>query len=49
MGIIGIIIAGTLLAMPAQQPAQAGGLQDGQSEAVQDFMRSNGHLLLTGF
>jgi hypothetical protein len=35
-------IAGTLLVIPAQQPVQAGGFEDGQGEAEQDFKRSMG-------
>ena len=42
----GIIVSALLvavnLATQQQQPVQAGGLQDGQSEAEQDFNRSNG-------
>ena len=47
MGIAVLVVAGTVLAIPALQPVQAdeadaSGFQDGQSEAEQDFMRSNG-------
>jgi hypothetical protein len=42
MGIVVLVIFGAVLALPAQQPVQAGGFEDGQSEAEQDFMRSNG-------
>jgi hypothetical protein len=42
MGIAVLIVVGTILAIPAQQPVQAGGFEDGQSEAEQDFQRSNG-------
>jgi hypothetical protein len=42
MGIVSLILAGVLLVIPAQQPVQAGPYEDGQSEAEQDFMRSNG-------
>lgn len=42
MGIVVLIVIGTILAIPAQQPVQAGGFEDGQSEAEQDFQRSNG-------
>jgi hypothetical protein len=42
MGIAVLVIFGAVLAIPVQQPVQAGALQDGQSEAEQDFMRSNG-------
>jgi hypothetical protein len=42
MGIAVLVIFGAVLAVPAQQPVQAGALQDGQSEAEQDFNRSNG-------
>jgi hypothetical protein len=42
MGIIALIVTGVLLAIPSQQPVRANGYQDGQSEAEQDFMRSNG-------
>lgn len=42
-----VIVTGTLLAIPAQQPVQADaadadGFQDGQGEAEQDFKRSSG-------
>ena len=33
MGMIVLIVAGALLAIPVQQPVQAGGFEDGQSEA----------------
>ena len=42
LGIAVLVIFGAVLALPVQQPVQAGGYQDGQSEAEQDFMRSNG-------
>jgi hypothetical protein len=42
MGIAVLVVVGTLLAIPVQQPVQAGGFEDGQSEAEQDFNRSNG-------
>lgn len=42
MGIAILVVFGAVLAIPAQQPVQAGALQDGQSEAEQDFMRFNG-------
>jgi hypothetical protein len=42
IGIAVFVVVGTLLAIPVQQPVQAGGFEDGQSEAEQDFNRSNG-------
>jgi hypothetical protein len=42
VGIAVLVVFGAVLAIPVQQPVQAGGFQDGQSEAEQDFMRSNG-------
>jgi hypothetical protein len=42
MGIAVLVVVGAILAIPAQQPVQAGGFEDGQSEAEQDFQRSNG-------
>ena len=40
--IILAVAASTLLLASSQQPVQAAAFQDGQSEAEQDFMRSNG-------
>jgi hypothetical protein len=42
VGIAVLVVVGTLLAIPVQQPVHAGPLEDGQSEAEQDFIRSNG-------
>jgi hypothetical protein len=42
VGIAVLVVVGTLLALPVQQPVLAGGFEDGQSEAEQDFNRSNG-------
>jgi hypothetical protein len=40
--IVATLLLTVSLATQQQQPVQASGLQDGQSEAEQDFMRSNG-------
>lgn len=37
-----VVVVTALFAIPSQQPVQAAAFQDGQSEAEQDFMRSNG-------
>ena len=42
MGIAVLVVFGAILAIPTHQPVQAGRFQDGQSEAEQDFNRSNG-------
>jgi hypothetical protein len=42
IGIAILVVFGAILAIPTQQPVQAGGFEDGQSEAEQDFNRSNG-------
>ena len=42
IGIASLVIFGAILALPVQQPVQAGGFEDGQSEAEQDFNRSDG-------
>jgi hypothetical protein len=42
VGIAVLVVFGTLLAIPVQQTVHAGPLEDGQSEAEQDFIRSNG-------
>jgi hypothetical protein len=43
IGIIAIVVTGLLLVVPSQQQqVQASPFQDGQNQAEQDFMSSNG-------